>query len=178
MSTILENQVVRAWAHDRRDSKASPTGSQDPDLRVLRIEEVLGQPARLPGSVRDEFARRDGEMILYALADLDAGLKLSRTWAVLGRRRLVVLQERTDASLRDGQPIVIADLAYSALASVEERKGLSCTALVIRNTDPGHTIAVELRFSQRQKRAMANFRFVLEAKIGGRELPKIGRAHV
>lgn len=155
-------------------------------FRISRIEEVLGQPARLPGSVREEFARRDGEVILYALADLDAELRLSRTWAILGRRRLVVLRERTDVNSQGGQPIVIADLAFSTLASVDERKGLSCAALVIRTLDPAHHVAVagtaraplaqspvalELRFSRRQQRVMANFRFVLEARIGGRELP-------
>ena len=143
-----------------------------------RIEDSLGQPVKLPQGVREAFRRREpsGEVVLYALADLEIGaegreLKLSRTWAVLGRRRLVVFEEPVPSgTLEHGQPIVIQDLDVLEVGQVDERKGLSCTALVVRGVGPGHPVLLTLRYFQRQRRVMANLRFVLEAKVEGRDL--------
>ena len=60
----------------------------DQDQEV--ITRYVRQPARLPAELRAQVEREwNGEPVqLYALADLDAGLKLSESWLLLGPTKM------------------------------------------------------------------------------------------
>ena len=59
------------------------------------IERYTDQPARLPLDLRRRIEQRCGGLPvqLYALADLDVAMNLSRTWVTLGPRHVVVASQ-------------------------------------------------------------------------------------
>ena len=58
-----------------------------PDQQIL--ERYLDQPPRLPPDLRPQLETAlEGPVRLYALADLDAELRLSETWIALGDTHL------------------------------------------------------------------------------------------
>ena len=89
------------------------------------IDPYTGQPSRLPRELRDRIEERWGEpVLLYALADLDAGLRLARSWVVLGPAELAVVDE-TDSGLEWNT------FARSRIRGVESRPGLSCRVMTL-----------------------------------------------
>jgi ATP-binding cassette subfamily B protein len=128
------------------------------------IDRYTGQPSRLPRELRDRFEERAGEpVLLYALADLDAGLRLATTWVLLGPTELALVEE-TAAGFE------WSTFARSRVQKLDSRPGLSChvTTLLAAPDDP--PLAV-LRFTNRQRQAMENIEFTLEQALEGVEVP-------
>ncbi len=101
---------------------------------------------------------------LYALADLDASLRLARTWLAMGPKQIVLASER---------PYGRAELRAFPRAAIEGVRldpGLSCSTLTLLSA-PGEPALASVRFTHRQRRAMENIEFALEQELEGRTIP-------
>jgi ATP-binding cassette subfamily B protein len=119
----------------------------------------LGQPAVLPASVRC-LARGalGGEVMLYALVDLDEELRFCERWLVVGEHAVALVQAGG-----------VSSFPRSALKAVSNEAGLSCRVLRLHG-EAGHAPLAELRFTQRQRRAVDAIAFVLEQALEGRAI--------
>jgi ATP-binding cassette subfamily B protein len=126
------------------------------------VERYTDQPSRLPGRLRSEIEQLwQGDPVqLYALADLDAAMRLAQTWIALGPRYVAL------AKLDDGE-WHIHSFRRSQVRAVCESPGLSGSVLSFLRADDEPPLAV-VRYTHRQRRAMENLRFVLEEQVGGR----------
>jgi ATP-binding cassette subfamily B protein len=132
------------------------------------LERYTDQPASLPRALRASIERRclGRPVQLYALADLDASLRLGETWLALGPRELAV------ASL-DGDRPEIRTFPRGAVRGVRLEPGLTCNVLLLLG-EPGEPALARLRFTHRQRRAMENLQFALEQELEGRALETEG----
>jgi len=128
------------------------------DRRI--IERYTDQPARMPAGVRRSIEDRwDGEPVqLYAMADLDEAMTLTERWFALGPSRGATATRRTDGSWR------IDSFERRDVEGVREIPGLSSTVLLVLGP-AGERPLASLRYTHRQRRAMENLRFVLEAGV-------------
>ena len=127
------------------------------------ITRYIGQPARLPAELR---ARIEGEwggkpVQLYALADLDQALRLEESWFALGPSHVAF------ARPTDGGGWDVASVERKRIGGVRESPGLSANTLSLLGA-PGDPPLLVLRYTQRQRGAVENIRFVLEEAIAGR----------
>ena len=132
------------------------------DTRI--IERYTDQPAQMPADLRRRIEDRwDGAPVqLYALADLDDAMSLTRRWFALGPSKACTACQRDDGSWR------IDSFERRDVEAVREIPGLSSTVLLILGP-AGEAPLATLRYTHRQRRAMENLRFILEAQIEGRE---------
>ena len=129
------------------------------------IARYIGQPASLPGDVRAALEHAwDGQPIqLYALADLDASLKLGESWLALGATHIAL------ARRRHGGDWDIESVERSRVRSLRDVPGLSANTLLILG-DEGNAPLIVVRYTQRQRAAMENLRFVLDEALIGRSV--------
>jgi len=125
------------------------------------ISRYTGQPTVLPPEIRlrIEMAFGGAPVQLYALADLDASLKLTESWLALGPDHV---------ALTRGDDITVIERAR--ISAVHESPGLSVTTLSILGGLDDPPLAV-VRFTHRQRGAVENIRFVLEEALEGRTPP-------
>ncbi|MCZ6463164.1 MAG: ABC transporter transmembrane domain-containing protein, partial [Proteobacteria bacterium] len=135
------------------------------DLEIIR--RYTDQPDRLPDELRRRIEQRWGgdPVQLYALADLDASMRLSRTWLALGPRCVAIVRQPEGAGHSE-----ITSLERSSIRALQLAPGLSCSVLTILG-EPDMPALATLRFTHRQKRAIENIRFLLDEGIAGREVP-------
>ena len=121
------------------------------------IERYTDQHARMPLELRERIeAEWDGTPVqLYALADLDASLKLSETWVALGVEHITI------AGLQNGGPVRLTTFDRARIRGIREIPGLSCTQLVFQG-EPGEPALALVRYTHRQRRAMENIMFILQ----------------
>src|SRR3954462_10327413 len=133
------------------------------------ITRYIGQPARLPSELRAQVERAWGgqPIQLYALADLDAALTLSESWLLLGPEHIAVAR----FSLSDEWEIDVAE--RRRIRALRESPGLSANTLVLAGAPDEPPIAV-IRYTQRQRGAVENIRFVLDEALAGRPVSGIG----
>ena len=138
--------------------------TRESDLEIVR--RYTDQPAHMPRELRHAIeARFGGEPVqLYALADLDAGLRLARTWLALGPEQLAVVRQPQ----ADGPPEV-SSFERARVREVRHTPGLSCNALAIL-AGPDEPPLALLRYSHRQRKAMENISFVLEQALEGQQV--------
>ena len=129
------------------------------------IARYIGQPASLPGDLRAAIEHAwDGQPIqLYALADLDASLKLGESWLALGASHIAL------ARRRHGGDWDIESVERSRIRSLRDVPGLSANTLLILG-DEGNAPLIVVRYTQRQRAAMENLRFVLDEALIGRSV--------
>jgi len=127
------------------------------------IARYTAQPSRLPPELRRQIEHAwDGAPVqLYALADLDQGLRLAESWLALGPRQLAVAR-------RSGDGWEVRTIERSRVEAVREAPGLSANTLTILG-EPGEPALALLRYTHRQRRAFENIRFVLEEQVAGHE---------
>ena len=120
------------------------------------IETYLDQPTRLPADLRTRIERQwGGEPVqLYALADLDASLKLTRTWLAIGPRHVALAGE-------DGQ---VRAFERSRIKGLRKTPGLSCTTVTIQDA-PGEPALGVVRYTHRQRRAMENVQYLIDEQL-------------
>jgi ATP-binding cassette subfamily B protein len=135
------------------------------------ITRYIGQPARLPSELRGLVERAWGgqPVQLYALADLDDTLTLAVSWLLLGAEHVAVAR----ASVSGDWDIDVAE--RSRIRAVLESPGLSANALVLVGAPDDPPIAV-VRYTQRQRGAFENIRFVLDEALAGRPVAGIAAA--
>ena len=127
------------------------------------IARYTAQASRLPPELRREIEHAwQGEPVqLYALADLDQGLRLTEAWLVLGPRQVAVAK-------RAEQGWELRNFRRGEIQAVREAPGLSANTLTILG-QPGEPALALLRYTHRQRRAFENLRFVLEEQIQGHD---------
>jgi ATP-binding cassette subfamily B protein len=137
------------------------------DARTRADREILrrytDQPDALPRTLRRTLERRMGEpVVLYALADLDARLRLGEAWLALGPRQLAVARPQPGRC-------EVRVLRRAQIGAVRLEPGLSCNVLRLLGAPDEPALAV-LRFSHRQRRAMENLQFALEQGLAGEDV--------
>jgi ATP-binding cassette subfamily B protein len=136
----------------------------DIDDRIIR--RYTDQPAALPTDLRARIEQSwgGGPVLLYALADLDDELRLARTWVVLGPAHIAVVDgEGTSPSPAPE----IRTFERAHITAVHEAPGLSATVLTIVGAESAAPLAL-LRYTNRQRPAFENLRFVIEEQLEGR----------
>jgi ATP-binding cassette subfamily B protein len=138
------------------------------DLEI--ISRYTDQPGRLPNEIRRAIEQRwRGEPVqLYAMADLDEGLHLTRSWVALGPHQVAVTRQ-VEAG-ESGGSLEIHSFERSRVCDVRSRPGLSCNVLIIGGRPEDAPLAV-LRYSNRQRQAMENIAFALEQQLEGLTVP-------
>ena len=127
------------------------------------ISRYIGQPARLPTELRARIEREWGNqpVQLYALADLDHGLRLHESWLALGPRHVAVVRPAGDGAWN------VHSVERTRIRAVQESPGLSANALLLLGVPDDPPLAV-VRYTQRQRGAFENIRFVLDEALEGR----------
>ncbi len=130
----------------------SPTSQRD---RAI-VDRYTDQPSVLPPDARAELERAFGDrpVQLYALADLDASLRLTEAWLAVG-------PEHVGLARRRGGAWDVTTVERGQIRSVEERPGLSCNVMTVLGS-PDDPPLLQVRYSHRQRRAVEMIRFVLE----------------
>jgi ATP-binding cassette subfamily B protein len=128
------------------------------------VERYTEQPGLIPKEVRRLTEETwGGEPIqLFAHVDLDANLRLTQAWLMLGAKA-VALATKTQEGVW-----CLRSCARIEIRAVREIPGLSLTRLVIGGVDAEAPLIVA-RFTHRQRRAVSHIVFCLEQEIKGRE---------
>jgi len=129
------------------------------------ISRYIGQPASLPNDLRAALARawNDQPVQLYALADLDHTLKLEQQWLALGASHVAVARSASDGTW------AIESVERSRVQSLRDVPGLSANTLLILGQDGAAPLLV-VRYTNRQRAAVENIRFVLDEALTGRSV--------
>ena len=129
------------------------------------ITRYIGQPARLPDALRSALARVwNGDPIqLYALADLDPSLNLHESWLALGASYVAIARQGL------GGAWDVESVDRSRVRSLRDVPGLSANTLLILG-DEGAVPLLVVRYTQRQRAAVENIRFVLDEALTGRSV--------
>jgi len=129
------------------------------------ISRYIGQPESLPDDLRAALARAwNGQPVqLYALADLDHTLKLEQQWLALGASHVAV------ARLGSNGTWEIESVDRARIRSLRDVPGLSANTLLILG-DEGAAPLLVVRYTQRQRAAVENIRFVLDEALTGRSV--------
>ena len=127
------------------------------------ISRYIRQPARLPDELRARIELTwDAEpILLYALADLDAGLTLGESWMALGARQVAVARSTPNGAWS------IETIERARIRAVQLIPGLSANTLLLIGAADEEPLGL-VRYTQRQRGAFENIRFVLEEAIAGR----------
>ena len=134
------------------------------DQRI--INRYTDQPDRMPADVRKNIESAWGgrPVQLYALADLDAGMRFAEAWLALGASELAVVRPAGDGW-------EVCSFLRNRVTAVLETPGLSGNTLTFLGRPDEPALAV-VRFTHRQRRAVENIRFVMEQELEGRGVPK------
>jgi len=129
------------------------------------ISRYIGQPASLPSDLRAALQRAwNGQPVqLYALADLDHTLKLQQQWLALGATHVAVARAAPDGAWE------IESIERSRIRAVRDVPGLSANTLLVLG-DEGTAPLLVVRYTQRQRAAVENIRFVLDEALTGRSV--------
>jgi ATP-binding cassette subfamily B protein len=128
------------------------------------IARYIGQPATLPPELRAALERAwDGQPVqLYALADLDHRLTLGESWIALGVDHVAVARHT-------GHTWAIDSIERRRVRAIRDVPGLSANTLLILGDD-GAAPLIVVRYTQRQRAAVENIRFVLDEALIGRSV--------
>jgi ATP-binding cassette, subfamily B, bacterial len=129
------------------------------------ITRYLGQPGQLPADLRAQIEDAFGgdPVQLYAFADLDHALQLRESWFALGPRHVAMVRR----DVTDRWDVVTVERAR--IRRVQEAPGLSANTLTLFGGPDEPPLAV-VRYTQRQRGAVENIRFVLDEAIEGRQV--------
>jgi ATP-binding cassette subfamily B protein len=139
------------------------------------ISRYIRQPARLPAELRTRIERAwaNRPVQLYALADLDPALKLSEAWLALGPEHLALARRAEGAEGAEGDDARdggwdVRTVERARIRAIREAPGLSANTLLLLG-EPDEPPLLVLRYTQRQRAAVENIRFVLDEALAGRE---------
>lgn len=134
------------------------------DQKIIR--KYTDQPDRMPATVRAaiEDAWGGRPVLLYALTDLDAGMRLVEVWLALGPDEVALARKGSRGWAVDSVP-------RNQIRKLSETPGLSGTTLTLLGEADEPALAV-VRYTHRQRRAVENLRFVLEQGLEGRSVPE------
>jgi ATP-binding cassette, subfamily B, bacterial len=129
------------------------------------ITRYIGQPARLPDALRSALAHAwNGQPLhLYALADLDHALNLRESWLALGASQVALARLAANGAWE------VESVERSRVRSLRDVPGLSANTLLILGEE-GAAPLIVVRYTQRQRAAVENIRFVLDEALTGRSV--------
>ena len=129
------------------------------------ITRYIGQPARLPDALRGALAHAwNGQPVqLYALADLDHTLNLRESWLSLGASHVALARLSANGAWE------IESVERSRVRLLRDVPGLSANTLLILGEE-GAAPLIVVRYTQRQRAAVENIRFVLDEALTGRSV--------
>jgi len=129
------------------------------------VERYTDQPTRMPREARVaiEGAWEGRPVQLYALADLDAGMRLSEAWLALGEEHVAIARARHGSWS-------VESFERRRIEAVRETPGLSGSSLTFLGAADEPALAI-VRYTHRQRRAVENLRFVLDQDLEGRAIP-------
>jgi ATP-binding cassette subfamily B protein len=127
------------------------------------ISRYIRQPARLPDELRAriELEWEAQPIRLYALADLNDALVLGESWVALGDRHVAIARPAPSGAWD------IQSIERGQIRGLQLSPGLSANALLVLGDDNEDPLAL-VRYTQRQRGAFENIRFVLEEALAGR----------
>ncbi|MCH6547033.1 MAG: ABC transporter ATP-binding protein [Gemmatimonadetes bacterium] len=127
------------------------------------VARYTDQPTSMPADLRAQIEASWGNepVQLYALADLDASMRINPQWVALGPTRVAI------AKARDGDGWDVYSFERSRVKQVRDAPGLSANVLSFLGALDEPALAV-LRYTHRQRRAMENIKFVLREQLDGR----------
>ena len=127
------------------------------------ISRYIKQPGRLPRELRAriELSWEAEPVRLYALADLDQGLMLRESWVALGDRHIAVARPSPTGAWE------IQTIDRGRIRGLQLSPGLSANTLLLLG-EPNEDPLTVVRYTQRQRGAFENIRFVLDEAIAGR----------
>ena len=132
-----------------------------PDRHTATLDQTIvarysGQPVTLPPDLRRIIEAGSGgaPVQLYALADLDASLRLAEIW-------VTVLPDQVALARRHEGQWEITAFSRRRLTAVRESPGLSASTLTFLGA-PGEPALGLVRYTHRQRRAFENLRYLLE----------------
>jgi len=138
------------------------------------VTRYTGQPSRLPADLRRRIELAwNGPVVLYAFADLGPSHQLAESWVALGTTQVAVARPAAA-----GGEWEIDHFRRGRISAVRESPGLSATTLTLAAA-PEEPPLVVLRYTNRQRRAFENLRFVLEEGLANRvvETPDADREY-
>jgi ATP-binding cassette, subfamily B, bacterial len=127
------------------------------------ISRYIRQPAQVPAELRALIEQGWGgeRILLYALADLDETLTLGESWIALGARHVALATPAVTGSW------TIESIDRKHIRTVQVTPGLSANTLLLLGATDEQPLAT-VRYTQRQRGAVENIRFVLEESLAGR----------
>ncbi len=139
------------------------------------LDRYIHQPPRLPAELRAAIERVWGNepVQLYALADLDHTLRLGESWLALGATQVAVArrdERRGNDARRGNSEWDVHSIERSRIEAVRDVPGLSANTLLLLGA-PGDPPLAIVRYTQRQRGAVENIRFVLDEALSGRVVP-------
>lgn len=124
------------------------------------IERYLGQKDSLSQEAKSLVEKANaGEIILYALVDLDESLKFCENWLVITEEKLFLIAERHESAL------ILKDFSLERVAEVREVRSLSCTSLTFIEAHDKKALA-KINFTHRQKIIMGHIKYFCENREG------------
>jgi ATP-binding cassette subfamily B protein len=129
------------------------------------ITRYIGQPSRLPREVRAriEHACHGNSIQLYALTDLDHALRLGESWLALTETHVALARRNEEGEWG----VRVIDRAQ--IGALQETPALSAHTLSLLG-DPGDPPLLVVRYTQRQRGAVENIRFILDEALNGRSV--------
>jgi ATP-binding cassette subfamily B protein len=120
----------------------------------------------MPGTVRAaiEDAWGGRPVLLYALTDLDAGMRLAEVWLALGPEAMALARKKD-------RGWAVESITRDRIRKLNDTPGLSGNTLTILG-EAGEAALAVVRYTHRQRRAVENVRFVLEQGLEGRSVPE------
>ena len=127
-----------------------------------RIRYYLRQPHALPKIIEEEIQRLWGEdsIRLYAMTDLNARFEIEQGWVIIGRRHFAIATKKVDSWH-------VRSLPRDRIGAVKCLGGLSANRLLLSGADGD--LLFELRYTQRQRKAMGHIVYVLEQQTESQE---------
>jgi ATP-binding cassette subfamily B protein len=146
--------------------------SREIDERI--IARYTDQPPVLPAGLRRRIEAAWGgcPVELYAYADLDHALRLAATWLALGSTHVAVVRVAAgrEAAADSEAAAAIHVFPIACVTALNEAPGLSATTLGVLGAAEDPPLAI-LRYTNRQRRAFENVRYLLEERVAGRDAP-------
>ncbi|MEX2381693.1 MAG: ABC transporter transmembrane domain-containing protein, partial [Opitutales bacterium] len=130
------------------------------------VRRYTGQAVVLPREIRKQIEEAWGgePLQLYALSDIDSTMQLTEDWVALGPKKVAVYR-----SGREGKSPSVFMVDLALIREAKEIPGLTCTKISLLG-ESGEPVLAEIRYSQRQRRAMGALLFVLRQRIEGKEV--------
>ena len=119
------------------------------------LRRFTGQPDALPAELGGKAGAAGGPVELYAWVDLNERLEIEPSWLILTRDQLILANDQG----------ILQSVSRVSILKVKDQTGLSGGWFGVYGE--GDRLLLEVRFSNRQRRAVEHVRFVLQQQTEG-----------